>query len=256
MCSCLTVPPARSPGSVSHPACQGLCRAWEPAAPLPTCCLHAVSPGRPPRGPWASGSPRFMRFGKDNRAEHQEPGVSTWEAPPSTWQVFRDVTLHHQSRGCGRQGQTQLRGGFTERVSKPRPGHGGEWQLTWRGLSGGGVLVFKKQEQHVQRPRGSTRGREQAWGQRFRSSLRGGEAGLRLHSVSLGDPASRQRTGSLCQEAAWPTCSQSTLEHGRGRGLKKGPLDRRGKRQTVDTEATPVCLGQRIIVVVQSLGGV
>lgn len=163
MCSCLTVPPLpRSSGAVSHPACQGLCRAWGPVAPLPPCCLHAVSPGRPPRGPWASGSPRFMRFGKHNRAEHQEPRVSTWEAPLSTWQVFTHVTLHHRSHGYGRQGQTQLRGGFTERVSKPRPGDGGEWKLTWRGLSGGGVLVFKKQEQHMQRPRGSTRGKKES----------------------------------------------------------------------------------------------
>ena len=106
------------------------------------------------------------------------------------------------------------------------------------------MLVFKKKEQHVQRPRGSTRGREQAWGQCFHSSLRGGKARLRMHSVSLGGPASQQLTGSLCQEAAWPTCSQSTLEHSGGKGVKKGPLDCREKRQTVNTEAKPVCLGQ------------
>ena len=137
------------------------------------------------------------------------------------------------------QGQRQGAGAQAEAW-----GQGGEWKLTWRGLSRGRVLVFKKQEQHVQRPRGSTRGREQAWGQCFHSSLRGGKAGLRMHSVSLGGPASRQLTGSLCQEAAWPTCSQSTLEHGGGKGVKKGPLDCREKRQTVNTEAKPVFLGQ------------
>ena len=51
-------------------------------------------------------------------------------------------------------------------------------------------------------PEAAVGGEEQAWGQCFHSSLRGGEAGLRMHSVSLGGPASWQLIGSLCQEAA------------------------------------------------------
>ena len=71
-------------------------------------------------------------------------------------------------------------------------------------------------------PEAAEGGEEQAWGQCFHSSLRGGEAGLRMHSVSLGGPASWQLIGSLCQEAAWPTCSHSTLEHGGGQGSEEG----------------------------------
>ena len=74
-----------------------------------------------------------------------------WEAEPDTTQG----RLH----GAGTQAEAW--------------GQGCEWNLTWRGLSGGGVLVFKKQEQHVQRPRGSRRGRGAGLGSVFPLQLAG-----------------------------------------------------------------------------------
>lgn len=69
MSNCAPVPGAWVPCPIQHArACAG---PGVPQLPRPHAAI-TDSPGRPPRGPWASGGPSFMRFGKENRERHQE----------------------------------------------------------------------------------------------------------------------------------------------------------------------------------------